>query len=79
MIVYEPYGEGLVRAYSDKGMFIHGGNPEMDYVDAVDPVDANRTYTETDIPIEPDEEISDSEALAIITGADEGAEGGEEA
>lgn len=67
-VIYEPYGEGLVRAYSDKGMFIHGGCPEDDYVDAVDPVDQHRTYVETNIPIEPDEEITDAEALAIITG-----------
>ena len=80
MVIYEPYGEGLVRAYSDQGKFIHGGFPEDDYADAIDPVDTHRTYIETDIDIEPDEEVTDSEALAIITGAtNNGAEGGEEA
>ena len=80
MIVQERIeGTDLVRTYSDRGVLIHGGYPEADYADAVDPVDAHRTYTETDIPIEPDEEVTDSEALAIITGADVGAEGGEEA
>ena len=80
MIVQERIeGTDLVRTYSDRGVLIHGGYPEADYADAVDPVDAHRTYIETDIPIEPDEEVTDSEALAIITGADVGAEGGEEA
>lgn len=72
MIVTEPYTEvaglDLVRTYSDRGMLIHGGFPEADYVEAIDPVDAHRTYTETNIPVESDDEISDSEALAIITG-----------
>ena len=81
MIVQENIaGTNLVKTFSDRGVLIHGGYPEADYEDAVDPVDAHRTYTEMDIPIEPDEEVTDSEALAIITGAtNNGAEGGEEA
>lgn len=38
------------RTYSDRGVMIHGGSPEADYEEAIDPVE--RTYTETDIPIE---------------------------
>ena len=50
MIVREIDGS-LVHTFSDADMMIHGGSPEGDYVDAWDPVDAGRTYTETDIPI----------------------------
>lgn len=56
MIVKEPFGENLIRTYSDRHVYIHGGMPEGDYEEAIDPVDAQREYTETDIPIEEDEE-----------------------
>lgn len=45
----------FVRTYSDAGFLIHGGSPEGDYAEAIDPADAVRTYTETDIPVEGDE------------------------
>lgn len=66
MIRTETLENNLIRTYSDAGVLIHGGMPEGDYVDAIDPVSAGRTYVETDIPIESD--ITDAEALAIITG-----------
>lgn len=51
-VVYESIeGTSLVRAYSDKGFYIHGGVPEGDYEEAVDPQSENRKYTETDKPI----------------------------
>lgn len=68
MIVTEPYGTELVRTYSDRNVYIHGGFPEGDYAEAIDPVGSGRTYVETNIPIDDDEEITDAEALAIITG-----------
>lgn len=37
-------------------MLIHGEMPEDDYVEAIDPVELNRIYIETNIPIESDEE-----------------------
>lgn len=46
----------MVRTYSDRGMKIHGGSPEADYDEAIDPTEFSRTYTETDIPIESDED-----------------------
>ena len=46
----------FIRTYSDRGMMIHGGMPEADYSEALDPAELGRTYTETDIPIETDEE-----------------------
>lgn len=78
MIVQENIaGTNLVKTFSDRGVLIHGGYPEADYEEAIDPVDAGRTYVETDTY--GGEDLTDAEALAIITGADEGAEGGEEA
>lgn len=45
-------GKEFIRTYSDAGVLIHGGTPEGDYSEATDPAELNRTYTETDIPIE---------------------------
>ena len=45
----------FVRTYSDAGYLIHGGSPEGDYTEAIDPAEFGRTYVETDIPIEDDE------------------------
>ena len=52
----------LVRSYSDKGMLIHGGMPEGDYAEAIDPVSLDRQYVETDIPIPKPEEPEDGDA-----------------
>lgn len=57
MIITEDIGNGLVRTYSDAGFMIHGGYPEADYIEAIDPISTGRTYTETDRPIpEPEQE-----------------------
>ena len=61
MIIYEPIHDNLVRAHSDLGVYIHGGYPEADYEEAIDPVDKHRTYVETDIPIPTGEEIEEPE------------------
>ena len=58
------------RTYSDRGMMIHGGVPEADYSEAVDPAELGRTYTETDIPIE-GEESEAEEIVSILTGESE--------
>lgn len=52
MIIQEQISDTLVRTYSDANVYIRGGNPVSDYIEAVDPISANRTYTETDILIE---------------------------
>lgn len=52
MIIQEQISETLVRTYSDRHVYIHGGFPEGDYTEAVDPISAERTYIETDTPIE---------------------------
>ena len=67
MIIQEQISDTMVRIYSDNGVMIHGGYPEADYSEAVDPISAGRTYTETDIPI-PSEEITDTQALNILLG-----------
>lgn len=56
----------FVRTYSDKNMMIHGGSPESDYTEALDPAELGRTYTETSIPIE--DETDAEEILSILTG-----------
>lgn len=47
-VIYEDLQNGLVKAHSDAGFYIHGGSPESDYTEAIDPKSANRKYTETD-------------------------------
>lgn len=69
MIIQERVNETLVRTYSDRGVYIHGGYPEANYIEAVDPISMNRTYTETDTPI--NTEVSDTEALNILLGREE--------
>ena len=57
MIIQEEIGNGLVKTYSDKGMFIKGGVPEGLYAEAIDPKELGRVYIETDQPIpQPEEE-----------------------
>lgn len=46
-VIYEDLQNGLVKAYSDAGFYIHGGSPESDYVEAIDPKNLGRKYTET--------------------------------
>lgn len=52
MVIYKNIGGGIVKAYSDAGVMIHGGFPEGNYNEALDPASAGRTYIETDIPAE---------------------------
>lgn len=56
--IIQPEVEGgwvLVRNYSDRGMMIiQDGTGDM-YAEAIDPQFTNRTYTESDIPIDSEE------------------------
>lgn len=73
MVQYEPFyvGERLFnRAYSDRGVKIHGGAPEGDYDESCDPAEFGRTFTETDIPVDPDENEAE-EIINILMGVDE--------
>ena len=56
MIVQEIINETLVRSYSDRNVYIHGGYPEADYMESIDPIAMNRVFVETDIPIPSTEE-----------------------
>ena len=66
MVKYETLNNGFVKAYSDAGFYIHGGNPEGDYVVAVEPESAGRIYKETDIKIETNDASTDGDAEATI-------------
>lgn len=59
----------FIRTYSDRGMMIHGGSPEGDYSEALDPAELGRTYTETDTPIDGDSTAE--EVVNILTGVSE--------
>ena len=61
-------GHDFVRSYSDSGYYIHGGMPEGDYAEAIDPAELGRTYTETDIPIEGD--TTAEEVLNVLLGGE---------
>lgn len=61
--------KAFIRTYSDKGMMIHGGSPEADYAEALDPAELGRTYTETDTPIEGESDAE--EILSILLGGAE--------
>lgn len=77
MIKTETIGN-VIHTWSDAGFYIHGGEPEADYEAAYDPIDAGRTYTETDIKIpDPEEEPTEAdyaEAGRILLGESEGEE-----
>ena len=64
MIKTETRTDGLVYTYSDVGKKIHKIGTDEIYDTAIDLPNAGYTYAETDA----DSEISDSEALKIITG-----------
>lgn len=66
MIRQETIDDRFIRTYSDAGFMIHGGSPEGDYEEAIDPIGSGRTYVETDIPIEEDGEVTPEELAAAI-------------
>ena len=70
MIRTEIISETLVKTYSDIGVKVHGGFPEADYDEVIDPISENRTYTETNIPVDIIEQgiEAKAEAYDIITG-----------
>ena len=73
MIITEQINETLARTYSDAHVYIHGGNPEADYEEVIDPISAGRTYVETDIPIPAEEATEEqyAEAGRIFMGVSE--------
>lgn len=72
MIVTEVFktradGVVLIRTFSDSGYMIERDGALYD--EAIDPVELNRQYTETDKPVE-SEELTADEALSIILGGE---------
>lgn len=65
MIKTETRTDGLIYTYSDLGKKIQKIGTDEIYDTAIDLPNAGYTYAETDA----DSEISDSEALEIITGS----------
>lgn len=69
MIITEYLNDNtLIKHYSDKGRLMRQEETGNLYGEAIDVVPCLYTYTETDMPAEEDTEISDTEALNIITG-----------
>lgn len=58
MIVQEIIWAGTVKTYSDAGKYIIQSGTGDKYEEAIDPISANRWYTESDelIPVEEQEE-----------------------
>lgn len=54
----EEDGWTLVRTYSSRGMKVQQDGTGELYAEAIDPEFVGRTYTETDIPIEEDEDVT---------------------
>lgn len=63
-------GKDFVKQYSDGGFYIERDGEK--YSEAIDPADIPRTYTETDEPITPTEELDEtklkSDAFDYLTG-----------
>lgn len=70
MIITEKYSETLVRTYSDSGLKIIQDSTGILYDEAIDPVSMNRTYTESDVPID-EEPATAEELLSIVLGGAE--------
>lgn len=61
-------GKSFIKTYSDLGYLIHGGSPEGDYAEAIDPAELNRTYTETAIPADGDGDLTPEEVMGALEG-----------
>lgn len=66
MIVTETRSDGLIRTYSDSGKKIQKVGTDEIYDEAIDLATSGYIYVETD----ESDEISDAEALSIITGGE---------
>ena len=66
----------FVKQYSDGGLYIARDGEK--YSEAIDPANIPREYTETDVPIEPESEQTEteqkSEAFDYLTGRSDGNE-----
>lgn len=72
MIQIEYLNDGtLIKHYSDKGVMLLQNETGVMYSDPVDVVPCRYTYSETDVPIESDEEFTAEDALDIIVGGED--------
>lgn len=68
MVIYEDYGTNplgvqLTRAYSDEGYYIE--REGVEYVDAVDPTNLHRQYTETEHIIDDNDATAEDYEAAL--------------
>lgn len=54
----------FTKNYSDSGYYIERDG--VRYSEAIDPAELGRTYTETDVPIETEAELTVTDALAML-------------
>ena len=69
MVVTETFKQGdrtLIRHYSDSDRMIRKDASDELYCEAVDTEESGFTYTETDIPVEDNGEITLEDALAML-------------
>ncbi len=55
----------FTKTYSGSGFMVEREN--MQYSEAIDPVELGRTYTETDIPIEGEGDLTVTDALEMLS------------
>lgn len=58
----------MIYTYSDDDRYVVGGEPHGNYVEAYDPVEFGRTYTEGERMTDEEIEASAEELLNILTG-----------
>lgn len=57
-------GRVFVKTYSDGGFYIERDGEK--YSEAIDPAEFDRTYVETDVPIETEADLTVTDALAML-------------
>lgn len=58
-------GKQYRRTYSETNMLLRDG---VEYSEAIDPIDSDREYTESETPLVESDELTAEEALDIIVG-----------
>ena len=58
-------GKDFVKQYSDSGFMVERDGAQ--YSEAIDPAEFGRTYTETDIPIEGEGDLTVTDALEMLS------------
>ena len=61
-----PDGVNLYRTYSDNSMMIQKEGTDDVYDEAIDVENSGNTYTETDIPIEDDTDLTVEDTLIML-------------